>query len=248
MTISLSYSSIRVPWHVLMPRLRSKTNDLLGWLKLRYRGCFRVANGGAVQKQEGISYSDGGQWEKRERDVTRLTEREHTRAGALLWETALRRDKGEGERVRYLAWNERDERRKDEGGRGRERESAAGKRGCSPVSSTWLHRPDYSRALTHPLRDAPSVKTKREADAKGAQAKERENASGRGKGETGPLSSSSHSPRLDAAAGAQVKFPENNFHFSLWCRLFLLLVLVSLFLVYVRSFFLCRCRHPPLVF
>lgn len=51
MAISLLYSSIGAPWHVLMPRLRSKTNDLLGWLKLRYRGCFRVANGGAVQKQ-----------------------------------------------------------------------------------------------------------------------------------------------------------------------------------------------------
>lgn len=83
MAISLSYSSIGAPWHVLMPRLRSKTNDLLGWLKLRYRGCFRVANGGAVQKQRRESRvavglgREGEQREKRGRDVTRLTEREH---------------------------------------------------------------------------------------------------------------------------------------------------------------------------
>lgn len=34
-----------------------------------------------------------------------------------------------------------------------------------------------------------------------------------------------------------MKFPENNFHFSLWCRLFLLLVLVSPLLVYVCVLF-----------
>lgn len=38
----------------------SKTNDLLGWLKLRYRGCFRVANGSAVRTQRRESREEGG--------------------------------------------------------------------------------------------------------------------------------------------------------------------------------------------
>lgn len=114
--------------------------------------------------------------------------------------------------VRYLS-SRLDERE----GRGQEEEKVKedwGGRprgGCSPVSSTWLHRPDYSRALTHPPRDAPSVKTKREADAQGAWVRENERRIERL--DHFPRSHSSPRARC-SAAGAQVKFPENNFHFS----------------------------------
>lgn len=79
MAISLSYSSIRAPWHVLMPRLRSKTNDLLGWLKLRYRGCFRVANGcGTEARGNLVSVGDGGN-ERNAKGMLRDWPRENTR-------------------------------------------------------------------------------------------------------------------------------------------------------------------------
>lgn len=156
-----------------MLRLRSKTNDLLGWLKLRYCGCFRVANGGMVRKQRRESRKGekrgGGASETR---ALRDWPRENIRVQGHPCEKLHFE---ETRMTRYLS-SRLDERE----GRGQEKEKVKedwGGRprgGCSPVSSTWLHRPDYSRALTHPPRDAPSVKTKREADAKGAWVRENE--------------------------------------------------------------------------
>lgn len=88
--ISLS-CSIGAPWHVLMPRLRSKTNDLLGWLKLRYCGCFRVANGGTVRKQRRESRKGGGRGQARLGRYRIDRERTYACGSALVRSCTLKR-------------------------------------------------------------------------------------------------------------------------------------------------------------
>lgn len=118
-----------------MSLLRSKTNDLLGWLKLRYRGCFRVANGGTVRKQRRESRKGAAGRGVQARLGRYGIDRERTYA---CWDALVRSLRFEETRMaRYLAsgLDERDGRgqeeekvKKDEGGRP--------KGGCSPVSST----------------------------------------------------------------------------------------------------------------
>jgi len=62
-----------------------------------------------------------------------------------------------------------------------------------------------------------SVKTKREAGAKGARVGQMRGGKEQERLDRFPLVLTL--PRLDAAAAARVKFPENNFHFHLRCRL-----------------------------
>jgi hypothetical protein len=101
-----------------------------------------------------------------------------------------------------------------------------------------------------------SVKTKREAGAKGARVGQMRGGKEQERLDRFPLVLTL--PRLDAAAAARVKFPENNFHFHLRCRLPLssssppplLLLLVSSSLVSVcallpASVTVCLSFPPP---